>query len=140
MIVTHKSENGFKVEKNNKWFQVDKFKLIKDNKFINLKVNDEIENIKKNNKEFVIDFDPVCPLGVASGKEVSISLNKSSLNLPPSSSFNSDRAREILKGQCLNIAFSDMNKLIEFKDERDSRIRIAQKLLNELEQADYYNW
>jgi len=143
--ILKKSVNGFMVEGTKKWFQVDKFKLINSDKFKNLKVSDDIDNIKFNNKDFVIDFivlNHEDQEGKGEIKHISFPSNHNVKNSEqfPFTPESFHRSRDILKGQCLNIAFDGMGKLIEFKDERDRRIQIAQKLLNELESADFFNW
>jgi hypothetical protein len=57
-------------------------------------------------------------------------------------SFNNDRSREILKGQCLNIACSAVfhSGDIGFDSNRARAIKFAHKLFAELEDADYYMW
>lgn len=137
------SSNGFLLEDG--WHTVDS-KIIKSKTFKfpfeNLKIGDRIDSIKVkivNDKEYVTDF-----IVLDHKDSVRVEAPPNLLTHQNSNSASpSDKAHEILKGQCLNIVFNSYfrERNIEFsKEERLKAIQLSQKLLIELEDADYYKW
>jgi len=127
MIINEISSNGFKTTK---WFTIDKFK---NPELLNkVKVGDDVSDIVLNTKNYVTSFQ------IGSGENV---LEKPLKSTPKLSPDPINISRNILKGQCLNIAFqnSTINEL-EFDSEVERRIKKAQDLLIKLEDSDYFNW
>lgn len=129
------SKYGFKLDSlKNDWEKVDKT-LLKREVFISLKKDDLIEVKERNSKGFIVDMVKVDPIS---------NILNNTLNALSNSARNeekilaSDKQREILKGQCLNIAFKDID--ITDSKFREQGIRYAQKLFVELEEANFYNW
>lgn len=129
-IVQAVSKNGFKIDSlKNDWTIVDK-SLIDSEAFKSLRKGFEINIIGRNDKGLVTDFKIVNTLGINKLKE--------EFRLPPN-----PVDRNILKGQCLNIIFSNMSACeadLGHDGNREKGIRLAHRLFLELENANYYGW
>lgn len=138
--IKSKSETGFRIESG--WLQCDKFKLINSDLFKELKIGDKIDNIKKNDKNYVIEFTVITHTNDSEGskKQIPLKTNKpnSESSLTPSDLSPTDRQREILKGQCLNIAFKEAD-ITEDKFRKQAIIN-AKILFKDIEEQNYYNW
>lgn len=138
MKVVALSKYGFKVDSlKNDWEKVDKC-LLNREIFKNLEKGSEIEVVERNKKGFIIDFKliPIEPFDTRKLLDAMVNgANEIKANID-------SRSRDILKGQCLNIACNAvfMNRDIGFDMNRDKAIKLAQKLFIELEQANYYGW
>ena len=136
------SEYGFKLSSNpEKWISCDK-KFLSSKKFKDIKVGDTFISSITNPNGFVTD---VVILTDHSGQECEGGLNSPSRqNLkaslcPPSPDIKAnDVDRKILKGQCLKIAFKDVD--VTDSNGRSNGIRNAKKLFVELEEANFYGW
>jgi len=141
------SEYGFKLEDNpEKWISCDN-KLLSSSMFKSLKVNDFVNEFRFNDKGFLISFNKITLAqhsehGLEGESINSPLLNKDrsklSCDSPSHDIKASDKDRQILKGQCLNIAFKDVD--VTDSNGRSNGIRNAQKLFVELEEANFYRW
>ena len=120
------SKYGFKLDSlRNDWEKVDKSLLNRDI-FKGLEKGMNVEIIGRNKEGFVTDLKIIKSLTTDLGEDVKV-LDK--------------HKRDILKGQCLNIVFNSLiGQDLGFDKNRETGIRIAQRLFTELEAADYYNW
>jgi hypothetical protein len=123
------SKYGFKVDSlKNEWEKVDK-SLLKRDCFLQLQKGDSINIVARNKEGFIMEFN----------KEPTNIFNELA---KPFMKATDERNHDKLKGKCLNIAcnavFSGQN--IGFDNARANAIKYAQRLLVELEEADYYKW
>ena len=137
------SKYGFKVDSlRNDWEKVDKT-LLKRDVFNMLEKGLEIEIKERNTKGFILDFKILDSKARKLEEEQTSSPlinmdNKSSFSSPSPDIKACDKERQILKGQCLNIAFKDID--VTDSNGRSVGIRNAQKLFVELEEANFYRW
>jgi hypothetical protein len=130
------SKFGFLFLDSKEWVKCDKL-LINSLAFKSLKKGDNLINLKFNDKGFCTGFLNSPLLKTEMGRSISDRQNNHS-NTP---AHFDNRRREILKGQCLNIAFNNVQSWsLGFDDETDARIRKAQDLFRKLEDANYYEW
>ena len=140
--IVAKSRYGFKLDSlKNDWEKVDK-SLLHRELFNSLEKGFQIDIKERNKKGFILDFKVINHDNPEASKNnvpntVSKQLN-SDCSLTPSDIKATDRDRNILKGQCLNIAFKDID--VTDSNFRDRGIKIAQKLFVELEEANFYGW
>lgn len=144
--VINKSSNGFQVE-DGKWFTCDKIKVLSKPLFFNLMIGDFIDDIISNSKGYIISFTVLTHKdqeeGVLDHTHNLITLNMNSKITTPLPVSITDKQREILRGQCLNIVFNAFFRdgiEIEYEANRDRAIKLSQKVFNELESANFYNW
>jgi hypothetical protein len=119
------SKYGFKLDSlKNNWEKVDK-SLLNRELFQSLEKGMSIDVKGRNREGFITEFVVNKPLSL----DLEFNMNAS------------HKHRDILKGQCLNIVFNSLiGQDLGFDKNRETGIRIAQKLFAELEAANYYNW
>lgn len=135
------SKFGFMTNQSKDWVSCDK-KFISSSAFKSLKVGDLIDNASFNDAGFLTSISVVVS---KESPSVMCSVSGDTLTPRTTTEASSKVERDILKGQCLNIAFNTffaqeggLNP--EFKESRAKAIILAQKLFNELESANYYGW
>lgn len=117
------SKYGFKLDSlKSDWVKCDK-SLLKSERFAQLRKGMDIDVVEKNKQDFVLNF------------------RINSLPCVSDDCKIDSRARDILKGQCLNIAFQNCSmNVLDFEDQRQKGIRLAHKLFDELLQSKYAEW
>lgn len=139
-VVKAKSEKGFMLEGSDSWLTCDK-SFVNSELFKSLNKGDKISAITFNKDRYVTSFVLFSVHAVQKFKEedkLPKTHKSNDINSLKTSSASDFKSREILKGQCLNLAFKNVDT--SDSHAREFGIRIAQKLLDELEAADYYNW
>ena len=132
------SKYGFKLDSlRNDWEKVDK-SLLKRDIFISLKKDDIIEVRERNSKGFIMDMVKVDPITNLMNNTLN-ALSKPVQEFKEQQDIKAtDKERQILKGQCLNLAFkntTEFNILTIKKGINDSKL-----LLKLLEDDNIYNW
>ena len=128
------SKYGFKLDSlKNDWEKVDK-SMLKRDAFNSLEKGDLIEVKERNDKGFILDFVKVNPIDHLISNvtdSIASSFNNGEIH-------GTDKQREILKGQCLNICFKEIN--VNYPQFRKMAIDNAKILFREIEDSDYYRW